>query len=72
MKTLTVRVSDEIEDRLEKLARETGRTKTHYLRAALEEFLEEREDYLLGMAALARQEPSVSLDELERELELAS
>lgn len=72
MRTLTLRVPDELEGRLENLARETGRTKTHYIRAALEEFLEERENYLLGISALERSEPTISLGELERELGLAS
>jgi RHH-type rel operon transcriptional repressor/antitoxin RelB len=72
MRTLTLRVPDELENRLVSLARKTGRTKTHYVRAALEEFLEDREDYLLGIAALERRESVISLDELERELGLAN
>jgi RHH-type rel operon transcriptional repressor/antitoxin RelB len=71
MKTLTLRVPDELEQRLEQLARETGRTKTFYAKTAIEEFLEDREDYYLGLAALERNEPSISLDELERKLGLA-
>lgn len=72
MKSMTVRIEDELDDRLEKLAHETGRTKSYYTRLALLEFLEEREDYILGMAALERRESAVSLAELERELDLAS
>ena len=70
MKSMTVRIEDELDDRLGNLARETGRTKSYYTRLA--GFLEEREDYILGMASLERQEPTVSLGELERELSLAS
>jgi RHH-type rel operon transcriptional repressor/antitoxin RelB len=72
MKTITVRVEDDLEERLEKLARETGRTKSYYTRLAVLEFLEDREDYILGIAALERKEPAISLEELERELGLAS
>lgn len=71
MKSMTVRIEDELDDRLGNLAHETGRTKSYYARLALLEFLEEREDYILGIASLERQEPTVSLGELERELGLA-
>ena len=39
--------------------------------AELRQFLEDREDYLVGMAVLERQEPTISLEELERRLGLA-
>jgi len=55
---------------LEKLAKKTGRSKSYYARLAIQQFLEDREDYLLGIAALERNEPRISLDELERELGL--
>jgi RHH-type transcriptional regulator, rel operon repressor / antitoxin RelB len=72
MKTLTLRVEDDLDARLDNLAHETGRSKSYYARLALQQFLEDREDYLLGIAALERREPAMSLDELERELGLAS
>ena len=71
MRTMTVRVEDELDDRLGALAHETGRTKSYYTRQALLEFLEEREDYLLGMASLERKGSVVNLNDLERELGLA-
>jgi RHH-type rel operon transcriptional repressor/antitoxin RelB len=71
MQTITIRVPDELEHRLDNLVRETGRTKTYYVRTALEQFIEDREDYLLAVAVLDRKEPSISLDELERNLGLA-
>lgn len=71
MQTITIRVPDELEHRLDNLVRETGRTKTYYVRTALEQFIEDREDYLLAVAVLDRKEPSISLDELERKLGLA-
>jgi RHH-type rel operon transcriptional repressor/antitoxin RelB len=42
---LAVRLQPEIEARLDALAKKTGRTKTHFVREAIEEYLEEMEDY---------------------------
>ena len=67
---LGIRLDPELESRLERLAKETGRSKSHYAKLAIRQFLEDREDYLLGIAALERNEPRISLDDLERELGL--
>jgi len=67
---LDIELDPELESRLERLAKETGRTKSYYAKLAIKQFLEDREDYLRGMAALERNEPRISLDELERELGL--
>ena len=67
---LGVRLEPELEKRLERLAKKTGRTKTYYAKLAIEQFLEDREDYLLGLAALERMEPRVALEDVERELGL--
>lgn len=72
MRTLTLRVEDDLDARLDHLAHETGRSKSYYARLAIQQFLEDREDYLLGLAVLERKESTISLDELERELGLAS
>ena len=69
---LGVRLEKELEERLAKLARETGRSKSYYAREAIRQFLEEREDYLLGISVLEREEPRISLEELERRLGLDS
>jgi len=61
-----IRLKPELEDKLESLAKETGRSKSYYVRKALRQFLEDREDYLKGIAALERREPTITLDELER------
>lgn len=66
-----VRLEPELEARLEKLARRTGRTKSYYAREAIRQYLEDREDYLLGLSVLERNEPTISLEELERRLGLA-
>jgi RHH-type transcriptional regulator, rel operon repressor / antitoxin RelB len=68
---LGIRLEPELEEKLESLAKETGRSKSYYAREAIRQFIEDREDYLKGIAALERQEPAISLDELERRLGLS-
>lgn len=68
---LGIRLDPKLEKRLEKLARKTGRSKSHYAREAIRQYLEDREDYLQGLAVLERDEPTISLEELERRLGLA-
>jgi len=67
---LTVRLDPELEARLSELAEATGRSKSHYARQAIEEFLEDRADYLLAVALLEKGEPTIGIDELRRELGL--
>ena len=65
---LTVRLEPELEARLNELAEATGRSKSHYVRQAIEEFLEHRADYLLAFALLEKHEPTIGIDELRCEL----
>jgi RHH-type rel operon transcriptional repressor/antitoxin RelB len=51
---LAIRLPLAVEQRLEKLARRTGRTKTFYVREALLQHLEDLEDLYLAEAALER------------------
>jgi RHH-type transcriptional regulator, rel operon repressor / antitoxin RelB len=67
---LAVRLDPIVEAKLSKLAAETGRSKSYYVRQAIQEFLEDREDYLLGMAALERAEPRTRLADVRKELGL--
>jgi RHH-type rel operon transcriptional repressor/antitoxin RelB len=67
---LTVRLDPELEARLNELAETTGRSKSHYVRQAIEEFLEDRADYLLAISLLEKNEPTIGIDELRRELGL--
>ena len=69
---LGIRLDPELEKRLNNLAKKTGRTKSHYAREAIRQFLEDREDYLLGLAALEKKGPRISLEDLERELNVKS
>jgi RHH-type transcriptional regulator, rel operon repressor / antitoxin RelB len=65
---LGIRLEPELEQKLESLAKETGRTKSYYAREAIRQYLEDREDYLKGVATLERREPTITLEELERRL----
>ncbi len=50
---LAIRLPAEIEERLEKLAKATGRTKTFYAREAILEYLDDLEDLYLAEQRLA-------------------
>jgi len=67
---LAVRLNSTIEKRLARLARETGRSKSYYVKQAIENYLEEREEYLLALAILEKDEPRKSLPEVRKELGL--
>ncbi|HIE0136337.1 MULTISPECIES: type II toxin-antitoxin system RelB family antitoxin [Morganellaceae] len=51
---LAIRLSDDIETRLESLAKQTGRTKTFYAREAIITHLEDLEDYYLSAETVAK------------------
>lgn len=66
--TLALRLPREIDERLETLARRTGRTKSFYAREAILEHLEDLEDAYLAEEALAEHLSSggrtISMEEL--------
>jgi RHH-type rel operon transcriptional repressor/antitoxin RelB len=68
---LAVRLEPKLEAELNKLAAETGRSKSYYVKQALAEYLHDRADYLLAIATLEKQEPSTSLANVRKELGLA-
>lgn len=71
---LAIRLPEDIERRLEKLAKATGRTKTFYAREAILEHLENLEDIYLAERRLealrAGRSQALTLEEVERELGL--
>lgn len=71
---LAIRLPEDIERRLEKLAKVTGRTKTFYAREAILEHLEDLEDVFLAERRLealrSGKTHALSLDEVERDLGL--
>jgi RHH-type rel operon transcriptional repressor/antitoxin RelB len=71
----SIRLSPEVEKRLDYLAGQTGRTKAFYLREIIEKGLDDMEDYYLATDVLERvrkgEERVYSLDEVEKALGLA-
>ena len=72
---LAIRLPQDIENRLDKLAKATGRTKTFYAREAILEHLEDLEDIYLAEQRLieirAGRSKTYPLEEVDRELGLA-
>lgn len=68
------RLPEELSNRLVALAELTDRSRSYYIRKALEIYLNELEDIYLAENTLERvrrgEEPTYSLDEVERELGL--
>ena len=69
---LAIRVSNDIENRLQRLATKTGRTKSYYAREALLRFIEDMEDEYLALSRLETPTRRWTLDELEQEVDLAN
>jgi len=72
---LAIRLPENIETRLDNLARNTGRSKSFYVREALVEHMDELEDMYLAEQVLERvrkgEERTYTLDEVEARLGLA-
>jgi RHH-type rel operon transcriptional repressor/antitoxin RelB len=67
---LAVRLDPSIEDRLARLAKETGRSKSYYVKQAIESFLEEREDYLIALSVFEKNEKKIPIEDMRKELGL--
>ena len=72
--TIGIRIPKSIGQRLDTLAKRTGRTKTFYIREAILEHLDDLEDIYYAEKVLERvrsgEEPISSLDEVEHRLGL--
>lgn len=70
----SIRLDPETEQRLDRLATATGRSKAFYLRELIQRGLEDMEDVYLADAVMERvnkgDEPVYRLEEVERELGL--
>jgi RHH-type rel operon transcriptional repressor/antitoxin RelB len=68
---IAVRISEELETRLDRLAKLTGRTKTFYVREAIEDHLEDLEDAYLAASVLENirtgQEKLLSLEDVVKQ-----
>ncbi len=51
---LATRLTPDIEKRLDALAKKTGRSKTYYAREAIQEYLEDLEDYYLAEVTMGK------------------
>jgi RHH-type transcriptional regulator, rel operon repressor / antitoxin RelB len=69
---LALRLPKHTEERLQRLAKRTGRTKSYYAKLAIQEFLDDQEDYLIAMQRLERNLHGIPLEEVERRLGLES
>ena len=68
---LSLKLSQDLEDRLETLAKSTGRSKSFYIRAAIMEYLEENEDGYLALERLNNKNAEyLSHEEARKYLEL--
>lgn len=71
----SIRLTDELDARLERLARLTGRSKSFYVKHAIEEQIEDLEDLYLARKVAKRvaegRERLIPLEDLERELGVA-
>jgi RHH-type rel operon transcriptional repressor/antitoxin RelB len=67
---LTVRLTPKMEARLTRLAKRTGRSKSHYAKQAIAEFLDDQEGYLIAISRLEDDLPSIPLDKVVKRLGL--
>lgn len=67
---LAVRLPEQLEHRLSQLSEETHRSKSYYVKQALEVFLADREDHFLAIARLEKKNPRLTLEEMEKRLDL--
>lgn len=73
MHQINLRISDGVYARLGKLSKKTGHTKTHFVKEALVEYLDDLEDTYLALEVLKEHKKSgtmYNLDEVEKVLGL--
>lgn len=64
MMAIAIRLPEELENKLSSLAKKTKRSKSFYVREAIEHYLEDIEDYYLGMEILKNPGRIYSLKEV--------
>jgi RHH-type rel operon transcriptional repressor/antitoxin RelB len=65
---LSVKLPIDLENRLGELSKATGRTKTYYVREAIESHIEDMEDRYLAFKRLENPMPALSMEEMRDEL----
>lgn len=69
---LAIRLQPDIENRLNTLAKQTGRTKTYYAREAILRYLDDMEDQYIALDRLEHPVRRWTLEELEQRRDLGS
>jgi len=68
---ISIRLPSEIEERLNNLAKKTGRTKTFYVKEAVVNHLEDLEDIYDALERLSKPEKLWTLQEISRSINVA-
>ena len=68
---LSIRLDPSVEQRLDTLAKRTGRTKSFYARELIESNLEDLEDRYLAEARLEKRRPALTSRQARKQLGLA-
>ena len=69
---LSIRLNDDIENRLNRLSQRTKRSKTYYVREAIEDHIDDLEDIYLSLDRLEKPAKRWSLDDLEKGIDVES
>ena len=67
---LSLRLSNDVESRLNQLAETTGRTKSFYAKEAILKYLDDMEDTYVAINRLEKPSKRISLEDVEKELGL--
>jgi RHH-type rel operon transcriptional repressor/antitoxin RelB len=67
---IAIRLPEELENKLSLLAEKTKRSKSFYVREAIEYYLQDMEDYYLGMEILKNPGQIYSMEEVRKLCEL--
>ena len=65
---IAISLDSALEERLDRLAKKTGRSKTFFAREAIEQHLEELEDYYMALAVIQNPGRVYTAEEAKREL----
>lgn len=67
---VTVRLDKKYEDRLERLAEITGRSKSFFIKKAIENSIDDMEDLYLALERLENPDERLSMEEMRKCLEV--
>lgn len=68
--TIAVRLPKELENKLDQMANMTHRSKSYYIRKALENFFEDKDDYLIAAARLEEKNDRIPYKKMRKDLGL--